>query len=111
MPKFGKKKSQQRLNTCDPRLIELFERVVEDFDCSVLQGHRGEKEQNKLFEKGFSKLKYPKGKHNQYPSLAVDVAPYPIDWKDRERFTYFAGFVMGYCRFNGINYTLGWRLG
>jgi peptidoglycan L-alanyl-D-glutamate endopeptidase CwlK len=25
----------------------------------------------------------------------VDVVPYPIDWKDRERMTYFAGFVMG----------------
>ena len=47
MASFGKK-SQERLNTCDPRLIELFERVVEDFDCTVLQGHRGEEEQNKL---------------------------------------------------------------
>ena len=33
MPRFGKK-SQEKLNTCDPRLVELFERVVEDFDCS-----------------------------------------------------------------------------
>ena len=74
MPSFGKS-SQEKLNTCDPRLIELFERVVEDFDCTVLQGYRDEVDQNRLFEEGFSKLKYPKGKHNQYPSLAVDVAP------------------------------------
>ena len=94
MPSFGKK-SQERLNTCDPRLVELFETVVEDFDCTILQGYRDEKEQNKAFEDGFSKLKYPDGSHNKYPSLAVDVAPYPIDWKDRERFTYFAGFVKG----------------
>tara|TARA_B100001113_G_C20753156_1_gene467474 strand:+ start:154 stop:546 length:393 start_codon:yes stop_codon:yes gene_type:complete len=105
MARFGKK-SQEKLNTCDPRLIELFERVVEDFDCTVLQGHRGEEEQNKLFKEGFSKLQYPKGKHNQYPSLAVDVAPYPIDWKDRERFTYFAGFVMGIAASMGL--TVRW---
>ena len=59
-----------------------------------------------LFEEGFSKLQYPKGKHNQYPSLAVDVAPYPIDWKDRERFTYFAGFVMGIAASMGL--TIRW---
>ena len=106
MASFGKK-SQERLNTCDPRLIELFERVVEDFDCTVLQGHRGEEEQNKLFEEGFSKLKYPKGKHNQYPSLAVDVAPYPIDWKDRERMTLFAGFVKGLAK-GMYNIDLRW---
>jgi peptidoglycan L-alanyl-D-glutamate endopeptidase CwlK len=29
------------------------------------------------------------------PSSAIDVAPYPIDWDDRERFVYFAGQVMG----------------
>ena len=32
------------------------------------------------------------------PSLAVDVVPYPVDWQDRERMTYFAGFVMGIAR-------------
>lgn len=27
--------------------------------------------------------------------MAVDVAPYPIDWEDRDRLHYFAGYVMG----------------
>jgi hypothetical protein len=27
--------------------------------------------------------------------MAVDVAPYPIDWSDKEEFCYFAGYVMG----------------
>ena len=35
------------------------------------------------------------GRHNAKPSRAVDVAPYPIDWNDRERFHLFAGFVLG----------------
>ena len=106
MPNFGKK-SQERLNTCDPRLVELFEEVVEHFDCSVIQGYRDEAEQNKAFEDGFSKLKYPKGSHNKYPSLAVDIAPYPIDWKDRDRFHLFAGFVKGIASQMGLNIRWG----
>jgi peptidoglycan LD-endopeptidase CwlK len=106
MASFGKK-SQERLNTCDPRLVELFEEVVEHFDCSVIQGYRDEAEQNKAFEDGFSKLKYPKGSHNKYPSLAVDIAPYPIDWKDRDRFHFFAGFVKGIASQMGLNIRWG----
>jgi len=94
MPRFGKR-SRRRLDTCDVRLQRLFQEVVEHFDCSVIQGHRGEEEQNQAYDAGRSKLRYPDGKHNASPSKAVDVAPYPIDWGDRDRFHYFAGFVMG----------------
>ena len=101
MPKFGKR-SQERLNTCDEDLIALFQEVVKYFDCSVLEGHRGEEKQNKYFNEGKSKLKYPKGRHNRKPSNAVDVVPYPVDWNDREQMTYFAGFVKGVAYKMGI---------
>ena len=101
MPKFGKR-SMQRLNTCDEDLIALFKEVVKYFDCSVLEGHRGEEKQNKYFNEGKSKLKYPKGRHNKKPSNAVDVVPYPVDWNDREQMTYFAGFVKGVAYKMGI---------
>ena len=94
MPRFGKT-SKKRLATCDDGLQNLFYEVVRHFDCSVIIGHRGERDQNKAFDEGKSKVRYPKGKHNSNPSTAVDVAPYPIDWEDRERFIYFAGFVKG----------------
>ena len=94
MAKFGKT-SKKRLETCDERLQSLFNEVVKVFDCSILVGHRGEEDQNKAYKEGNSQVKWPKGKHNKKPSSAVDVAPYPIDWEDRERFSYFAGFVKG----------------
>ena len=100
MPKFGKR-SMGRLNTCDEDLIALFQEVVKYFDCSVLEGHRGKEKQNKYFNEGKSKLKYPEGRHNKKPSNAVDVVPYPIDWDDRERMSYFAGFV------KGVAFTMG----
>jgi len=101
MARFGRT-SMSRLNTCDEDLVELFEKVVERFDCSVLEGHRGEKLQNKYFDEGKSKLKFPNGKHNDYPSNAVDVVPYPVDWEDTDRMYYFAGFVKGIAHAMGI---------
>jgi len=105
MPKFGKK-SREQLKTCDPRLQEIFEKVVKHFDCTVIEGYRNEEKQNKAFMSGNSKVQYPNGKHNQSPSVAVDVIPYPIDWEDRERMTYFAGYVKGIAMM--LNYPLRW---
>ena len=97
MPNFGRK-SKERLATCDERLQKVFNEVIKYWDCSVLEGHRSEKRQNKLFEEGKTKVIYPKGRHNFSPSRAVDVVPYPIDWKARERFHFFSGFVLGVAR-------------
>ena len=80
MPKFGRK-SRTRLATCDKNLQKLFNEVVKHFDCSVLVGFRGKDEQNSAYKNGYSKVKWPNGKHNSNPSFAVDVAPYPINWK------------------------------
>ena len=106
MPYFGKK-SKERLNTCDSNLQKVFNEVIKHVDCSVLEGHREKDRQNKLFEEGKTKVKYPNGRHNRQPSSAVDVTPYPVDWKDRERQTLFAGFVIGVASQMGINLRWG----
>ena len=105
MPRFGKS-SRERLVTCDEKLQDVFNEVIKYVDCSILEGHRDERTQEKYFEEGKSKVRYPMGRHNSKPSRAVDVAPYPIDWKDRERFHLFAGFVIGLAR--GMGITLRW---
>ena len=106
MPKFGRK-SKERLNTCDSNLQKVFNEVIKHVDCSVLEGHREKDRQNKLFEEGKTKVKYPNGRHNRQPSSAVDVTPYPVDWKDRERQTLFAGFVIGVASQMGVNLRWG----
>jgi len=106
MPYFGKK-SKERLNTCDSNLQKVFNEVIKHVDCSVLEGHREKDRQNKLFKEGKTKVKYPDGRHNRQPSSAVDVTPYPVDWKDRERQTLFAGFVIGVASQMGINLRWG----
>jgi len=106
MPKFGRK-SRESLNTCDSNLQKVFNEVIKHVDCSVLEGHREKDRQNKLYEEGKTKVKYPNGRHNRQPSSAVDVTPYPVDWKDRERQTLFAGFVIGVASQMGINLRWG----
>lgn len=111
MPRFGRS-SRARLYTCDPLLIEIFEEVVKTWDCAIVCGHRSEEEQNKAYNEKKSKLKFPQSKHNEFPSKAVDVAPYysnvGIDWNDLGGFYMFAGYVkrvaeqMGYTlRYGG----------
>lgn len=97
MPKFSQR-SLSRLETCHEDMQKLFKEVVKHFDCTIIEGRRGKEAQDEYFRTGKSKLKWPNSKHNaQTPDLsrAVDVAPYPIDWKDKERFYYFAGVVKG----------------
>ena len=106
MARFGRT-SKERLGTCEKDLQLLFKEVVKDFDCTIVCGHRGEEDQNEAFRRGNSKVKYPNGRHNASPSRAVDVAPYPIDWTDRDRFHYFAGYVMGIASKMGVNLIWG----
>ena len=106
MPRYSKR-SKDRLATCDQRLQDVFNEVIKHVDCSVLEGHRSKERQNKLYDEKRTKVKYPNGRHNFNPSKAVDVTPYPVKWEDRERQTFFAGFVLGIARSMGINLRWG----
>ena len=106
MARFGRR-SKERLATCEKDLQMVFNEVIKHVDCSVLEGHRNGERQNKLYEEGKTKVRYPNGRHNSSPSRAVDVTPYPVNWKDRERQTLFAGFVLGIANQMGINIRWG----
>jgi peptidoglycan L-alanyl-D-glutamate endopeptidase CwlK len=89
------RESKLRLATCDPRLQQLVTAVAAKIDAgalaplvldiSVACGHRGKADQNREFAEGDSKLPWPRSKHNTLPALAVDVWPYPVDWKPSGR--------------------------
>ena len=106
MPSFGKR-SRERLESCNSDLRMVFNEVIKSVDCSILEGHREKERQNQLFDEGKTKVLYPDGRHNDYPSNAVDVVPYPVNWEDRERMTLFAGFVLGVANQMGINLRWG----
>ena len=106
MPRFGRK-SRKELSSCHKDLQKVFNEIIKHIDCTVLEGHREKEKQNKFYEEGRSKVRFPDGRHNINPSCAVDVTPWPVDWDDRERQTLFAGFVLGISRSMGIKLRWG----
>lgn len=85
MPRFSPK-SEALLLTCHPDIVRVCRELIKQMDVSVLCGRRTREEQDKAFREGNSNCKYPQSAHNRVPSHAVDLAPYPIDWNNLERF-------------------------
>lgn len=94
MASFGKK-SNEKIGQCHGDWRTILEEAIKVIDFSVYEGHRDPELQLKYFAEGKSKVKF--GKHNLKPSMAVDVAPYPIDFsnglKKIARFYYLAGVI------------------
>ena len=73
--------SSKRLSECHPDLQLLFKHVLARVDISIACGYRPKDEQDAAYEGGFSSVKWPKSRHNSWPSEAVDVIPYPSGYK------------------------------
>jgi len=106
MPKFSNS-SKSKLNTCHDKLQLVFNEVIKHWDCTILEGTRSKEAQDEYFRTGRSEVRYPNSKHNSSPSEAVDVAPYPIDWKDLDRFRAFGNFVLGVASANNVKLRWG----
>jgi hypothetical protein len=59
-------------------------------DISLLEGHRGEERQNEYFDSGVSEVRWPDGKHNKLPALAVDFRTYPFPTTEKRQFASLA---------------------
>jgi len=117
MPYFSQF-SKDNLSTCHQDLQTIFNYVIKERDCRVIHGHRTPEEQFELFKKGRSqvngvwRVNHPgkvvtykdgyedRSKHNEYPSMAVDVVPYygvkpHIRWDDIEGMRHFGHYVLG----------------
>lgn len=92
MPYFSKT-SIEKLKTCHNDLQVICNKAIELYDFAVICGYRNKEEQSKAFKGGFSKVNYPLSRHNHLPSNAMDLCPYPIDWKNENRFYELAGII------------------
>lgn len=106
MPTFSAK-SLAKLATCDQRLQQVAHEAIQDFDFSVIAGHRNREDQDKACAAGFSKTPWPTSNHNCIPSRAMDLAPWPIDWKDVKRFKGLAKCVLAAADKLGIKIRWG----
>jgi len=102
MPRFGRK-SKERLKGVDAKLVNVANELIKLMDVTVIEGLRSQERQNELVAQGKSKTKF--GKH--VAGKALDLAPYPIDWDDRERFHYMGGLIRGIGHSLGVDVRWG----
>jgi peptidoglycan L-alanyl-D-glutamate endopeptidase CwlK len=127
MPKFSKK-SMDRLATCHDDIQKVMNEAIKEFDFTVLSGYRSPDEQFELYKQGRELIdgKWVKvGKtvtnvdgtnvlsnHNYNPSRAIDIAPYPIDWDNIDRFIAMSNVVLKCAKELDIELEWGgnWRM-
>ena len=99
MFKFGKK-SKERLKGVDVKLVNVLNELIKIMDVTIIEGLRSEERQKELLAKGATKVKYSKHMEGK----AVDLAPYPIDWKNRDGFHYMGGMIRGIAKQLGVKH-------
>ena len=102
MYKFGRK-SKERLKGVDARLVNVLNELIKIMDVTIIEGLRSEERQKELLAKGATKVKYSKHMEGK----AVDLAPYPIDWENRDGFHYMGGMVRGIGKQLGVKIRWG----
>ncbi len=117
MPKFSTK-SMTQLASCTRDIQTIFMEVVKWMDISIIEGGRTAERQHHHWEKG-RELKrdgnykerdswviaasskvvthkdgyQQKSRHQQHPSVAVDVVPYPSMWASEDKLLELRGVV------------------
>jgi hypothetical protein len=91
---FGTR-SNQNLELVHPSLVAILRRAIAScpIDFTIVWGHRNEDEQETAYRSGNSTKRWPFSKHNSIPSLAVDIAPWPIDWNEEDEFGFISGWI------------------
>lgn len=105
MYRFGKR-SRARLKGVDSRLVNVLNELIKIMDVAIIEGVRSEETQYKYFLDGKSKLDGKNKKSKHQLGKAVDLAPYPINWKDNTRFYYMGGMIRGIAK--QLNLKVRW---
>ncbi len=85
MSKFKfSQRSEDNLKGVHPDLVKVVRRALQlsDIDFTVIEGLRTKERQNQLYV--LRKTKTLNSRH--LTGHAVDIAPYPLDWNDIEKF-------------------------
>ena len=104
---------EERLMDVDTKLINLVKEFSMYEDVIVLCGYRGEKEQTEAFNKGNSKAKWPKSKHNKKPSLAIDIGPTldsgkSVPWNQLDKWVTFCEAFEAFAHRKGVKLIGGY---
>ena len=93
--------SKDRLDSCHDDLSLICRETIKRYphhDFSIICGHRTKGAQEEACRIGASKVHWPDSKHNSEPSMAVDIAPYPIDWNNAKAFNRLSDCILETAR-------------
>lgn len=93
MPSFGPT-SAARLRLAHPLLQQVMNEAIKSFDFTILDSQRDRADQEAAFRKGNTHAHFGQSAHNWSPSVAVDVAPNPIDWDNRTAFIALSKIIL-----------------
>lgn len=114
-------RSLEKLETCHPELQRIANEALRlsPYDITIIHGWRNMELQNKLFDEGKSKKKFPNSRHNRTSdpmviepenmSDALDFAPWinrNIYWNDTHIFAVIAGCFIAAAR--NFGHTIRW---
>lgn len=108
MPKFSQR-SKNNLKNVHPILVEIVEEAIKHVDFTILEGVRDLERQKELVATGKSKTMNSKHLIDDDTGygMALDVAPWPINWNDREAFAHLAGILRGIALMKGVDLRCG----
>lgn len=111
MAQFGAT-SKSRLLTCHVDIQTVMNTAIIDtpIDFTIVCGFRNQEDQDKAYAQGYSRLKWPNGKHNKMPSRAVDIAPIvngDVIWNDNVLFEKLSKHVLKCAEAVNVNLTWG----
>jgi peptidoglycan L-alanyl-D-glutamate endopeptidase CwlK len=102
-------RSLQNLSGVHPDLVAVVKRAIQitEVDMVVIEGVRSRERQKQLVAKGASKTLNSR----HITGHAVDIAPWPIDWDDLERFEIMADAMKQAADELGVDVEWGgdWR--
>ena len=102
MAKFGAE-SEAMLKGVDPRLVQICRMAILVMDFKVIDGVRTLEEQRINVARGKSWTMNSK----HLDGLAVDLAPYPVNWQDNEMFCVLAGVMKAAAHTQGVKLRWG----
>jgi len=107
MPSLGAV-SLARRGDCHPDLQRVLDRAIHFYDYTIIWAFRDKVAQDAAYLAKKSKKKWPNSKHNRMPSIAVDLAPWPLVYDAHPLdFAYMAGIIMCAAKLEGVELRWG----
>jgi len=100
------KRSKEVLATLDDDLILFCNCMADIMNLSLIWGYRDEEQQTEYYLRGIG-LPWPSSYHNQLPSKAVDMIPYPTGYNDLEVIDEMRGAAMAVQVYENLDITNG----